>query len=218
MARIGQAEDMLERVSAAAELPGLHGDRYRMRMPRDTHIWTREEVLALPEDGKRYELIDGELLVSPSPSWPHQWAVGALYRRVYRYLESNRVGLVTFSPADLDLKSGQLSQPDLFVAPPVGEGRTPRDWKECGIPILVVEVLSPSTARYDRITKRLRYQRSGVGEYWIVDQDALVIERWRPGDERPEILDTTITWCPPGATEGLTINLAEYFREANEGI
>ena len=84
---------------------------------------------------------------------------------------------------------------------------------EAGIPIIAIEVLSPSTARYDRITKRSRYQRSGVAEYWVVDMDARVIERWTPGDTRPEVLDATIEWQPAGTTEPLVIDLPAFFRE-----
>lgn len=75
-------------------------------------------------------------------------------------------------------------------------------------------MLSPATARYDRITKRLRYQRSGVSEYWIVDMDARVIERWTPAESRPVILDERIEWHPAGATESRVIDLGAYFREA----
>ena len=185
-----------------------------MGMPQVTHVWTRDEVLALPEDGQRHELIDGELLVSPSPTWPHQWAVDALHSQLKPYVRQQGIGWCMFSPADLDLKSGQLSQPDVFVIAPRADGTRPRGWDECGIPILVAEVLSPATARYDRITKRLRYQRSGVSEYWIVDMDARVIERWTPADTRPEVLDERITWHPSGATEALVIDLGPYFKEA----
>lgn len=184
-----------------------------MGMPQAARVWTREEVLALPDDGKRYELIDGELLVSPSPTWPHQWAVGGMFERLVPYVRANRIGVVTFSPADLDLNSGQFVQPDLFVTAHKPDGSIPMEWRDSGIPILVVEVASPSTARYDRITKRRRYQRSEVPEYWIVDIDARSVERWRPNDDRPEVLDEAISWLPVGATEPLVIDIQEYFRE-----
>jgi Uma2 family endonuclease len=83
--------------------------------------------------------------------------------------------------------------------------------------LLVVEVLSPSTARYDRITKRMRYQRSGVGEYWVVDVWARAIERWTPHDARPEVLDERITWHPAGASAPLVIDLEDFFRSAMPG-
>lgn len=184
-----------------------------MGMPDAVRRWTREEVLALPDDGNRYELIDGELLVSPSPRVLHQLAVWALYDRVSPYVRQHRLGVTGLAPVDLDLQSGQWVQPDLFVAGRRPDGRAPMAWPEFGVPLFVAEVLSPSTARYDRITKRRRYQRSGVGQYWIIDVDARAVERWCPGDDRPEIVADRITWSPPDAPEPLMIELVEYFRE-----
>jgi Uma2 family endonuclease len=96
---------------------------------------------------------------------------------------------------------------------PLRHGREPIEWSEFGIPLLIAEVLSPSTALNDRTKKRRRYQRSAVGEYWIVDIDARVFERWRPDDGRPEILSEQLEWLPNSTTPPLVIDLAEYFRE-----
>jgi Uma2 family endonuclease len=181
-------------------------------MPISTKPWTRDAVLALPGDGNRYELLDGELLVSPSPVAIHQRAVLALYDRIGPYVRERRLGWSGLSPADLDLNSGQLLQPDLFVLP-LRNGREPLDWSEAGIPILVAEVLSPSTALYDRNRKRSRYQATGVAEYWIVDTDARLIERWQPDDERPEILSERIEWRPDAGIASLIIELVKYFHE-----
>ena len=90
-----------------------------MGMPDVVRRWTREEVLALPDDGKRYELVEGELLVSPSPSWGHQIALAALFRRLDPFLIRNRLGTALLAPADLDLGRGYVVQPDLFVIPEV---------------------------------------------------------------------------------------------------
>jgi Uma2 family endonuclease len=106
--------------------------------------------LELPDDGKRYELVDGTLLVTPSPSAPHQRAIADLFRLLDPYVRTHRLGHVCFSPADLDLRSGQLLQPDLFVGGR-GDGPPPLTWAGYGLPTLVVEVLSASTARCDRI-------------------------------------------------------------------
>jgi Uma2 family endonuclease len=76
----------------------------------------------------------------------------------------------------------------------------------------VVEILSPSTARFDRIVKRRRFQKAGI-EYWIVDLDARAVERWRPQDERPEIVDERLTWHPEGAARPLKLELVQFFRE-----
>lgn len=183
-----------------------------MGMPDFARTWTRDEVLALPDDVNRYELVDGELLVSPSPCGLHQRAVVSLFRRVDPYVLANRLGAVCLAPADLDLRSGQLVQPDLFVGGLI-DGRQPIEWTEFRIPIVIAEVLSPSTARYDRITKRRRYQRSGIPTYWILDLDARVAEVWSPGGHQPAIVQAFLRWAPPGTDTALTIDLPGYFRE-----
>ena len=76
--------------------------------------------------------------------------------------------------------------------------------------LLAIEVLSPSSSRHDRVKKRVKYQRH-VPEYWIVDLDARIVERWRPNDERPEILSDTIAWAPNDATELLELDLVRFF-------
>src|ERR1044071_10402177 len=85
---------------------------YAMRMPETTRRWTREMVLALPDDGNRYELFDGELLVTPVPSWLHQRLVRAFYDRLVPYVRAHDLGEVLFSPADVPLDGEQVAQPD----------------------------------------------------------------------------------------------------------
>ena len=101
----------------------------------------------------------------------------------------------------------------LATVVPLREGKLPRERPEFGIPLLIAEVLSPSTALNDRITNRRRFQASRVGEYWIVDVDGRVIERWRPDAERPEILAERVEWQPRPGIPPLAIDLSEYFRE-----
>lgn len=172
--------------------------------------WTRERVLALPPDGNRYELIDGELLVSPTPRPAHQFAVLELALLIDQYVRVHGIGRSMPLPADLEPEPGQLTQPDLFVLPP---GPKFERWEEAPLPLLVVEVLSPSTARYDRGLKRHFYQRAGVPEFWIVDLEARLVERWRPDDLRPEILEATLHWQPVATAEPHVIDLVKYFRE-----
>lgn len=175
-------------------------------------IWTLEEVLALPDDGNRYELVDGELLVSPSPRGRHQRAVWQLYRLVQSYVRQHHLGCTGLAAADIDLRERQRVQPDLFVGALVN-GKEPVDWEEWGVPILIAEVLSPSTARSDRITKRRRYQRSGVDPYWIVDLDARLVEVWRPADQSPRIVDDSLVWHPNPSLAPLNVDLPSYFKE-----
>jgi Uma2 family endonuclease len=178
-----------------------------MGMPQASASWTADQVRALPDDGNRYEVIDGELLVTPSPATPHQRAVGHLHLALGNYLTAVGGGELFLSPADVEFSPRTLVQPDLFVLP-LREGRKIQSWKEISTLLLAIEVLSPSTARYDRITKRRLYQQLKI-EYWIVDLDARIVERWRPGDERPEIVADRLEWMCPGADRPVEINIAE---------
>ena len=180
-----------------------------MSMPRTQADWTAERVRALPDDGKRYEVVDGELLVTPSPATPHQRALAELHLRLTPFVRATGIGEVFFSPSDVQFDSRTLVQPDLFVVP-LSEGRPLRDWSEIQRLLLAVEILSPSTARYDRLTKRRVYQRQGI-EYWIIDIDARVVERWRPGDGRPEILAERLEWQPSEGEVLWVLELESYF-------
>jgi Uma2 family endonuclease len=184
-----------------------------MGMPALAQQWTAEMVRALPDDGKRYEVVDGELFVTPAPRLPHQAVLLELALQLVPYVRAQGLGMVLMSPADVEYGPKTLVQPDLFVAPLV-EGRNPRSWKELGTLVLIVEVLSPTTARADRSVKRRLYQRQSVGEYWIIDVDARLVELWRPGDERPEILSERIEWRPSEEYPPLTIEMADLFRQA----
>ena len=176
------------------------------------HIWTIEDLADTPDDGNRYEILDGELLVTPAPSWDHQEAVALLYLRFAAYLAVHAVAHVKLSPADVVFARDTVVEPDLFLVP-LASGRKPRTWEEAGRLLLAVEVLSPSSARADRVSKRKRYQREGVPEYWIVDVDARVVERWRPGDERPEILTDRLIWQADEVHPALAIDLPAYFAD-----
>lgn len=183
-----------------------------MVMPATTR-WTADMVRALPDDGKRYEVIDGELFVTPAPTLQHQRAAFALGVLLRSYVATHALGDVLLAPADVLTTEHVTVQPDVFVAPLI-EGRKPRSWKEVGTPLLAAEILSPSTARADRHVKRRLYQRERVSEYWIVDVDARLVERWRTEDERPQILAEQLEWQPDPTLPPLVIDLASYFHEA----
>jgi Uma2 family endonuclease len=183
-----------------------------MGMPQVSAPWTAEQVRALPSDGKRYEVVGGWLLVTPAPGLLHQRAVLAVAHLLAVFVSRHGLGEVLISPADIQFSDRDLVQPDVFVTPLV-DGRRPRAWGEIRSLSLAVEVLSPSTARADRWVKRALYQGAGVAEYWILDLDARVVERWRPHDERPEILSNRIEWNPPQVEEALVIDLEALFGE-----
>ena len=187
-----------------------------MGMPAVEQFWTAREVRALIEESPlaspRYELVDGELLVTPSPGFPHQRAVTRLLFALVSYLQHEPVAEALTSPFDVELEPESITQPDIFVLAP-GEARR---LQAEGLPafslLLTVEVLSPSSSRHDRVRKRPLYQRH-VPEYWIVDLDARIIERWQAGDGRPEIVDAMLEWHPTGATSPFVLDVAGYFAE-----
>ncbi len=175
--------------------------------------WTAERAQALPEDGKRYEVLDGVLAVTPAPSWRHQDVQGILWRRLQDYLDVHRLGRAIGAPADIVFSPRRLLQPDLFVVPDV-DGRPPERWEEVRRLLLAIEILSPSTARHDRHTKRGIYMSESVDEYWIVDAEARVIERWRQGESRPEVCAETLEWRPVADLAPLVLDLGAVFRAA----
>lgn len=176
----------------------------------DPTYWTADMVRALPEDGKRYEVVYGELLVTPAPRASHQLVVQRLHLALAAYLAGVPAGHVWLSPADISWDADTLVQPDLFVVD-VAESRT-LSWAAMQRLLLVIEVLSPSTARADRFTKRRRYQEAGVPDYWIVDLERQVVEIWHPADRQPRIEAEAVTWLPVGAAVPCGLSLAELFR------
>jgi Uma2 family endonuclease len=172
--------------------------------------WTVADLEDLPDDGNRYEVIDGELFVTPAPTWTHQRAIDAIHRLIGDYLAEQRLGFALFAPADVVFSPRRGVQPDVFAVPAV-DGRYPRSFADVKRLLLAVEVLSPSSARADRVAKRALYRDERVPEYWIVDLDSRTIERSTPSESRPEILSERLQWLPDGATEPLEIDLTAYF-------
>ncbi len=137
---------------------------------------TRDDLDATPEDGHRYELIDGILVVTPSPSFAHQSAVFELYSLL-------RAGCppelkVLGAPFGVVLADDTVVEPDLLVAPRADFSA--RDLP--GPPLLAVEVLSPSTRRFDLLLKRSRYEAAGCLCYWVVDPDVPSLTAWELRD------------------------------------
>ena len=186
-----------------------------MGMPASTFRWTRAMLEALPDDGQRHEIIDGVHYVTPSPGVPHQFVVAGLFGELLTYLKAHPVGWVFTGPSDIELAEDTIVQPDIVVVRRTG-GRPPKTWRDVGLPILAVEVLSPSSASRDRIVKRVRYQRAGIPEYWIVDSVSQVLERWSAAAPHPEIFTDSITWQPEGASRPLTLALHPIFDPVSE--
>ena len=186
-----------------------------MHMPAFRRQWTVDDLQDLPDDGQRYEVIDGELFVTPAPSIRHQRALGVLYRLISDYLDREPVGFVYFAPVDVIFSPRRGVQPDLLVTPGVN-GRSPESFAEVGRLLLAIETLSPSTARLDRVVKRALYRDEGVPEFWIVDLDSRTFERSTPADARVEVLDERIEWMPTDASTPLVIDVPAYFAEVLE--
>ena len=193
-----------------ALLPELQRRAYPVVMPALRSDWTVEMVRGLPDDGNRYEVIDGALLVSPAPTMLHQRAVRELVTLLLPYV--NTIGLeLFFAPTAVTWSATTEVQPDLLVLPRLA-GRQAERFEDVGVLDLAIEIISPSTVRTDRFTKRREYQRRNVPEYWIVDPASRSVERWRPDDEEPEILFDQLSWQPRVGVPAMTIDLATYFR------
>ncbi len=137
--------------------------------------WTYDDYAAIPDDGKRYEIIDGVLYMAPSPNFAHQSSNMRFLAYLGTHIEFVGLGRVIGAPFDVDLGLGKTVQPDVMVILNANLGIiTPE--KIISAPDLVVEIASPSTAGYDRRDKQDAYARAGVPEYWVADPAARTIE------------------------------------------
>ena len=144
-------------------------------------ILTYRDYEALPADGRRYELHEGNLAVTPASGTLHQRAVGMLYRLLSQYAEAHRLGDVFVSPVDCILSNATVVQPDIvYVESSRSSLVSPRGVE--GPPTLVIEVLSPSSALIDQGIKRQLYARYGIPYYWIVAPDGPSIEGYTLGE------------------------------------
>lgn len=150
-------------------------------MPVDTRL-TYDDFCLLPEDGKRREIIEGELFVTPSPQTPHQRAVIRLSAHLWQFVDSHKLGEVFGAPFDVVFSEFDVVEPDLlYISNARANVLTNKNVQ--GAPDLVVEVLSESTARVDRSIKLKLYGKFGVQEYWIIDPQGPSAEIYRRGQE-----------------------------------
>ena len=198
------------RTLACASLrpPSRRADHMGMAAPT---YYTADMVRALPDDGKRYETVHGELLVTPSPGVAHQWVISRLLERLFPYLATYPRWRLLTSPADISWAPDVLVQPDIFVVP--AEELSSLAWASVRTLPLTIEVLSPSTRRYDRFTKRLAYQEYGVTVYWIVDIVGRAVEVWTPGAAFPSVERERVVWQVPGGAEPLVLPLSAVFAD-----
>jgi Uma2 family endonuclease len=181
-----------------------------MTVPGAAPEWTYAEYARLPDDGNRYEVIDGELCVTPSPGPRHQRVAGNLFVILREYVLAHGIGEMIWD-IDLLFVSGQFLRPDmLYVPPESAAGVTDRGVEER--PGLVVEVLSPHSKRIDRLKKPPRYRDFGVPEYWVVDPTGRAIDRHRlAADAAPEICRERLTWQPSPDAPALELEVQRIF-------
>ena len=146
-----------------------------MRIPEGKIVLTYEDYVQLPNDGNRYEILEGELAVTPAPSTRHQTASGNLFFLLTQHTREKDLGKLFNAPIDLILETNSVLQPDLLFVSKARQSIITERAIE-GAPDLVVEVLSPATNRTDRVTKAQIYARHKAPAYWIVDPDQETLE------------------------------------------
>lgn len=169
--------------------------------------WTYSEYARLPDDGNRYEVLDGEVLATPAPTPHDQKVIQRLLLALLQYVEDRGAGWV-FQDVDLLFRTGQFLRPDLVVVPADGRaGITDRGVEVA--PAMVAEVLSPSSETIDRVTKPRRYLDFGVPTYWVVDPAEGVVWRWDAGTDPddPARIEAVLRWSYPGGAPALELDV-----------
>ena len=182
------------------------------------HRWTYSDLVALPDDQLRHELIDGEHVVTPSPAIPHQVILWNITEALGPYLRANPIGTALTGPVDVKLSPHTLLVPDLVYFTAARFADVVNEKHATAAPDLVVEILSPGTRRRDKGRKRAVYDREGVCEYWMVDPEArsiTVLRRPRPDAGLTDV--TVLALAEGGILESplfpdLQIPLREVFR------
>ncbi|GIK58997.1 MAG: Uma2 family endonuclease [Chloroflexi bacterium] len=150
--------------------------------------WTYEDYLRLPDDGRRYELIEGVLYMANAPFYDHQFAVLKIASKLEQFIESQQSGVVIAAPFEVHLPGiAKPVQPDILF---IRTERQPASGTQIfeGAPDLIVEVLSPGSLRLDQYVKFGAYERAGVREYWIADPKARVITIYYLPENSPEYI------------------------------
>jgi Uma2 family endonuclease len=163
-------------IAGMVHVAGRRYDGGAMEIEKPPGTWTYRDLEGLPQDGRRYEIFDGELIVSPGPNLAHQAILGNLYAALRAQLQERGIAMVFFAPFDVILEPTKVVQPDLFA---VRHERRKDAVKMHGIvaaPDLAIEILSPSSRAHDRVRKRRFYARNRIREYWLVDPEVQTVE------------------------------------------
>ena len=178
--------------------------------------WTYADYLSLlPPDSSGYQIIEGELIVTPSPRPSHQWVAGSLFNLIYSYLIQHDLGRVYIAPLDVVLDA-QSTEPENIVQPDIlfilkDRLHIVTDVNIQGAPDLVIEIQSESTARYDRVHKMRIYSRFDVSHYWIVDAGAQTLEAFDLAEDPPHLVASVAgdDIYRPNVFPGLEIDLGK---------
>ena len=179
--------------------------------------YTAEEIRAFDDPRLRFEVIEGELFVTPAPGTRHQRAVATLVRILLDYVETHELGEVLPAPYEVEFSDDTAVQPDVLVIL-TNRATQLKAERFYGAPNLAVEVISYSSKRTDRLQKRHLYMEYGVEEYWIVDPTLRQVERWVPGSDCPELLTKRLTWQPRSGFPPLEIDLTALFKRLDRGL
>lgn len=180
------------------------------RVPAGRIKLTYEDYASLPQDGRRYEVFDGELAVTPAPSPKHQIVSRNLEWILHGHVRKRGLGSVLYAPIDVILSTSTIVQPDLLFIRAGREALVTERGIEGG-PDLIVEILSPSSARQDRVVKAALYARHGVGHYWIVDPEARTMELYEIEEEAYRLIAKAAgeEVLRPSLFHGLEVDLGE---------
>ena len=171
---------------------------------------TYDDYRLLPDDRNRYEILDGELSVTPAPATKHQTVLGNLHRLLANHVVANQIGKLFIAPTDLILAPTTVVQPDLIF---IGNDRRQIVTERAieGPPTLVVEILSPTTHRTDRVTKAQLYVKHNVPNYWLIDPDQRTVEAYELALDHYDLTararDAEI--FAPSLFSGLSIHLSD---------
>jgi Uma2 family endonuclease len=183
---------------------------FTQSIPQGKIVLTYDDYCLLPNDRNRYEILDGELSVTPAPATKHQTALGNLYRFLANYVVANQLGKLFIAPTDLILAPTTVVQPDLIF---IGTDRlhvvTERAIE--GAPTLVVEILSPTTHQTDRVTKAQVYARYQIPHYWLIDPDQRTLEAYELARDHYNLVASAqdAEVFAPSLFPGLSIQLSD---------
>jgi Uma2 family endonuclease len=201
-----QTFDKLPVVAPANNVPG----------PRQG-FWTYDDYAALPADGNRYEIVNGVLYMTPSPSWSHQEIVGRFFRYLSSYAETAGIGGAFVAPLDVELAPNTVVQPDVVVLLKASHKKL-KERHIVGAPDMAVEVVSPTSETHDRYRKIPAYARAGVPEYWIVDPDSRTVEVLflESGEYHSQGVYRGKATLPSQIVPGLLVHIEQFFASAWE--